>query len=338
MIVLKVLNSWSITLLVLRRKFLRLAASTAALPLISRVAQAQSYPARPVRLIVGAVPGSAPDVIARLTAHSLTERLGQSVIVENRSGASGNLATEAVARAAPDGYTLLLVSAGNAINSSLYENLNFDLIRDIAPIAGIVSFPMVITVRAPLPVNSLAELMAFANAQPGKINIGTPPIGSPQHVAGELFKMLTGTNVVLVAYRGGPPAISDALGGQIDGVIGTVLLLIDFIRSGKLRALAVTGLARSELLPDIPTVSTIVPSFEASQWIGLGAPANTPATIIERLNDEVNASLADAKIKSRLIDLGGTAFPGAASEFGAFISAETTKWGKVVKFANLKPE
>ena len=228
------------------------------------------------------------------------------------------------------------MSAGNAINTSLYETLNFDLIRDIAPVAGIVSFPMVITVRSPFPVNTLAELIAYANAKPGKLNIGTPPIGSPQHVAGELFKMLTGTNIVLVAYRGGPPAITDALGGQIDGVIGTVLLLIDFIRSEKLRALAVTEV--SELLPDIPTVSAIVPGFEASQWIGIGAPAKTPAAIIERLNGESNASLADPRIKTRLIELGGRAFPGAPSEFGAFVAAETAKWGKVVKFANLKPE
>jgi tripartite-type tricarboxylate transporter receptor subunit TctC len=226
-----------------------------------------------------------------------------------------------------DGYTLLLISAGNAINTSLYENLNFDLIRDIAPVAGIVSFPMVITVRAPFPANTLAELIAYAKARPGKMNIGTPPIGSPQHVAGELFKMLTGTNVVLVAYRGGPAAITDALGGQIDGVIGTVLLLIDFIRSGKLRALAVTGAARSELLPDIPTVSTIVPEFEASQWIGIGVPTKTPAAIIERLNGEANASLADPRIKTRLIELGGTAFPGAPPEFASFVAAETAKWG-----------
>jgi tripartite-type tricarboxylate transporter receptor subunit TctC len=322
----------------LRRGFLHLAASATALSLTSRLAWTQSYPTRQVRFMVGAVPGSAPDVIARLIAQSLAERLGQSFVVENRSGASGNLATEAVARAAPDGYTLLLISAGNAINTSLYENLNFDLIRDIAPVAGIVSFPMVITVRAPFPANTLAELIAYAKARPGKINIGTPPIGSPQHVAGELFKMLTGTNVVLVAYRGGPPAITDALGGQIDGVIGTVLLLIDFIRSGKLRALAVTGAARSDLLPDIPTVSTIVPDFEASQWIGIGAPARTPAAIIERLNGEANASLADPRIKTRLIELGGMAFPGAPSEFATFVAAETAKWGKVVKFANLKPE
>ena len=195
---------------------------------------------------------------------------------------------------------------------------------------------MVITVRSPFPANTLAELIAYANAKPGKINIGTPPIGSPQHVAGELFKMLTGTNIVLVAYRGGPPAITDALGGQIDGVIGTVLLLIDFVRSGKLRALAVT--AASELLPDIPAVSAIVPGFEASQWIGIGAPAKTPTAIIERLNREANASLADPRIKTRLVELGGTAFPGAPAEFGAFVAAETAKFGKVVKFANLKPE
>ena len=321
-----------------RRTFLHLAAGVAGLPAATRDAGAETYPSRPVRLMVGAVPGSAPDVVARLIAQSLAERLSQSFVVENRGGASGNLATEAVARAAPDGYTLLLISAGNAINTSLYENLNFDLIRDIAPVAGIVSFPMVITVRAPFPANTLADLIAYANAKPGKINIGTPPIGSPQHVAGELFKMLTGTNVVLVAYRGGPPAITDALGGQIDGVIGTVLLLIDFIRSGKLRALAVTGAVLSELLPNIPTVSTIVPGFEASQWIGIGAPANTSATIIERLNGAANTSLADAQIKTRLIELGGTAFPGGPSEFGALVAAETAKWGKVVKFANLKPE
>ena len=204
-----------------RRTFLHLAAGVAGLPAATRDAGAETYPSRPVRLIVGAVPGSAPDVIARLIAQSLAERLGQSFVVDNRSGASGNLATEAVARAVPDGYTLLLMSAGNAINTSLYETLNFDLIRDIAPVAGVVSFPMVITVRSPFPANTLAELIAYANAKPGKINIGTPPIGSPQHVAGELFKMLTGTNIVLVAYRGGPPAITDALGGQIDGVIGT---------------------------------------------------------------------------------------------------------------------
>src|SRR5271168_2632539 len=288
--------------------------------------------------MVGATPGSAPDVIARLIAQRLSEQLGQAFVVENRGGASGNLATEAVVRAPPDGYTLLLVSAGNAINASLYDNLNFDFIRDIAPVAGVVGFPMVITVHAAFPAKTFPEFIAYAKAKPGKINIGTPPIGSPQHVSGELLKMMTGVNFVLVAYRGGPPAISDALGGQIDGAIGTVLLVIDFVRSGSLRALAVTGAAASELLPDIPTVSSFVPGFEASQWIGIGAPSKTPAAIVERLNREINAALADPGIKARMAELGGTTLPGAAGQFASFVASEAGKWGKVVKFANIKPE
>ena len=321
-----------------RRRFLHLTAGAAALPVGARLATAETYPSRPVRLIVGSTPGAAPDVIARLIGQWLSQRLAQPFVIENRNGASGNLAAEAVVRAAPDGYTLLLVSAGNAINTSLYDNLNFDFIRDIAPVAGIVSFPMVITVHSPFPAKTFPEFIAAAKARPGKINIGTPPIGSPQHVAGELFKMLTGVDIVLVAYRGGPPAISDALGGQIDGVIGTVLLLIEFIRAGSLRALAVTGATPSELLPNIPTVSAFVPGFAASQWVGIGAPANTPVAIVERLNREINAGLADPGIKTRLIELGGTALPGAPAEFAAFVAAEAEKWRQVVKFANIKPE
>jgi tripartite-type tricarboxylate transporter receptor subunit TctC len=321
-----------------RRKFLHLAAGAAVVPAGSRIAKAQTYPSRPVRLIVGAVPGSAPDVIARLAAQWLSERLGQAFVVENRNGASGNLAAEAVAHAVPDGYTLLLVSAGNAINTSLYDNLNFDFIRDVAPVAGVVSFPMVITVHATVPIRTLPEFIAYAKAKPGKINIGTPGIGSPQHIGGELFKMMTGTNIVLVAYRGGPPAISDALGGQIEGVIGTVLLVIDFVRAGTLRALAVTGATPSELLPNIPTVSEFVPGFEASQWIGIGAPAGTPPEIVARLNHAINAALAEPAIKARMIELGGTALPGAPGDFGNYIAAETGKWAKVVKFAGIKPE
>jgi tripartite-type tricarboxylate transporter receptor subunit TctC len=321
-----------------RRRFLRLAAAAAALPASLRLAGAEAYPSRPVRLMVGATPGSTPDVIARLIAQRLSERLGQSFVVENRGGASGNLATEAVVRAPPDGYTLLLVSAGTAINQSLFDNLNFDLSRDIAPVGGVVSLPMVVTVNAPFPAKTFPEFIAYAKAKPGKINIGTPPIGSPQHVAGELLKMMAGVNFVLVAYRGGPPAISDALGGQTDGAIGTVLLVIDFVRSGSLRALAVTGAAPSELLPDIPTVSSFVPGFEASQWIGIGTPANAPAAIVERLNREINAALSDPAIRSRLVDLGGTALPGSPGQFGGFIASETAKWAKVVKFANIKPE
>jgi tripartite-type tricarboxylate transporter receptor subunit TctC len=321
-----------------RRRFLHLAAGAAFVPAAPRIAVADTYPSRPVRIIVGAVPGSAPDVIARLAAQWLSERLGQSFFVENRNGASGNLAAEAVVHAPPDGYTLLLVTAGNAINVSLYENLSFDFVRDIAPVAGVVSFPMVMTVHAPFPAKTLPEFIAYAKARPGKINIGTPGIGTPQHVAGELFKMETGTNIVLVAYRGGPPAISDALGGQIDGIIGTVLLTIDFIRAGTLRALAVTGAAPSELLPDIPTVSEFVPGFEASQWVGIGAPANTPAEIIVRLNQAINAALAERDVKARLVELGGTALPGAPAVFAGYIASETKKWAKVVRFANIKPE
>jgi tripartite-type tricarboxylate transporter receptor subunit TctC len=321
-----------------RRKFLHLAAGVAAFPAVARSARADTYPSRPVRLIVGAVPGSSPDVVARLIAERLSERLGQAFVVENRAGASGNLATEDVARAPADGYTLLLVSAGNAINTSLFDNLNFDLVRDIAPVSGVVSFPMVITVRSQFEAKTLPELIAYAKDNPGKLNLGTPPIGSPQDVAGELFKMQTGTNFVIVPYRGGPPAITDALGGQIEGVIGTVLLLIDFIRAGSLRALAVTGKTASELLPDVPTVASFVPGFEASQWMGIGSPTNTPAAIVETLNREINAGLADPTMKKRFLDLGGTPFPGTAAEFGAFVAAETGKWGKVVKSASLKPE
>jgi tripartite-type tricarboxylate transporter receptor subunit TctC len=321
-----------------RRKFLHLAASVAAFPAVARSARADTYPSRPVRLLVGAVPGSSPDVVARLIAERLSERLGQAFVVENRAGASGNIATEDVARAPADGYTLLLVSAGSAINTSLFDNLNFDLVRDIAPVSGVVSFPMVITVRSQFEAKTLPELIAYAKDKPGKLNLGTPPIGSPQDVAGELFKMQTGTNFVIVPYRGGPPAITDALGGQIDGVIGTVLLLIDFIRAGSLRALAVTGKTPSELLPDVPTVASFVPGFEASQWVGIGTPTNTPAAIVETLNREINAGLADPTMKKRFLDLGGTPFPGTAAEFGAFVAAETGKWGKVVKSASLKPE
>src|ERR1700733_13930196 len=321
-----------------RRRFLHLAAGIAALPAGARLARADAYPSRPVRLLVGAVPGSSPDVVARLIAERLSERLGQAFVVENRAGASGNLATQDVARAAPDGYTLLLVSAGNAINTSLFDNLNFDLVRDIAPVSGVVSFPMVITVRSQFPAKTLPELIAYAKDKPGKLNLGTPPIGSPQDVAGELFKMQKATNFVIVPYRGGPPAITDALGGLIDGVIGTVLLLIDFIRNGNLRALAVTGKTPSELLPDVPVVASFVPGFEASQWMGIGAPAKTPSAIVETLNREINDGLADPAMKKHFLDLGGTVLPGTAAEFGSFVAAETAKGARVVKFDRLKPD
>jgi tripartite-type tricarboxylate transporter receptor subunit TctC len=318
-----------------RREFLRATVGALALP---RIARADTYPTRPVRLIVAGTPGSAPDVIARLTAQWLSQRLGQTMFVENRNGASGNLATEAVVRAPPDGYTLLLVSASNAINATLFDKLHYNFVRDIAPVGSIVSFPMVITVNSSFPAKTLAQLLAAAKANPGKINIGTPPVGSPQYVAGGLFKMMTGADIVLVAYRGGPAAISDALSGQIQGVIGTVLLTIEQIRSKGLRPLAVTSTSRCELLPDVPTANEIVPGFEAGQWIGMGAPKATAADIVERLNREINAGLADASFKQRIVNLGGMVMGGSPTEFGRFIADETTKWGKVIRYANIKPE
>jgi tripartite-type tricarboxylate transporter receptor subunit TctC len=321
-----------------RRRFLHLAAGAAALSAIPQIARAQTYPTRPVRFIVGALPGTAPDVVARLIGQWLSERFGQPFVIENRAGASGNLAVEAVIHAPPDGYTLLLVTATNAINQSYFAKLDFNFIRDVAPIAGVVSFPTVITVNSSFPAKTLPDLIAYAKANPGKLNIGTPGIGSPQHVAGELFKMMTGVNILFISSRGGPPAITDALSGQIQGVIGTTLLLIDQIRSGKLRALAVTGSTRSALLPDIPAVAEFVPGFEASQWIGIGAPKNTPSDIIERLNHETNAGLADAGMKARVHNLGGTALPGTSADFGKFIADETEKWAKVVNFAQIKAD
>jgi tripartite-type tricarboxylate transporter receptor subunit TctC len=314
---------------------LRLSACAAALPAVAR---AQAYPSRPVRIIVGAVPGSAPDVIARLAADWLTRRLGRTFFVDNRNGASGTLAAEAVAGAPPDGYTLLLVSASDAINASLYHNLKYDVLTDFAEIAGVVGFPMVITVTAPFQAKTLGDLIAYAKANPGKLNIGTPPVGSPQHVAGELFNMMSGTNIVYVAYRGGPQAITDALSGQVQGVIGTVLLTIEQIRSGGLRPLAVTSAKRSELLPDVPTVASVVPGFEASQWIGLAAPKNTPPEIIGAINREMQSGLADPDFKTRIAKLGGTALPGSPADFSKFIADEVGKWGKVIKFANIKAE
>jgi tripartite-type tricarboxylate transporter receptor subunit TctC len=301
-------------------------------------ASAEAYPTRPVRLIVGGTPGSAPDVIARLMAQWLSRRLGQTVFVENRNGASENLATQAVVDAVPDGHTLLLATATNAINATLFANLNFNFIRDIAPVAGLVTFPMVITVNSSFPAKSILELMADAKARPGKINIGTPPLGTPHYVAGELFKMMTGADIVLVTYHGGPAAVSDALSGQIQGVIGTVLLTLEQIRFGGLRALAVTGATRCELLPEVPTVDQFVPGFEAGQWVGIGAPKNTSVVIIERLNREINSGLADVALKARIAELGGVALPGSPGDFGRFIAEETKKWGDVIKFASVKPE
>ena len=321
-----------------RRKFLYLTAAGAAMPALGGRARAVEYPVRPVRVIVGAVPGSAPDVIARLAAVWLSRRLNQTFFVDNRNGASGAIAAEAVAGAAPDGYTLLLVSASDSINVSLDQHLKFNFLRDFAPIAGLVGFPMVITVSAAFKAKTLPELIAYAKANPGKLNIGTPPVGSPQHVAGELFNMMSGTDIVFVAYRGGPQAITDALSGQVQGAVGTVLLTIEQIRSGGLHPLAVTSTARAALLPDVPTVNTFVPGFEATQWIGLVAPKKTPPGIVERLNHEIQLGFGDAEMKTKIANLGGTALPGSAAAFGHFTAAEVDKWAKVIKFAHIKVE
>jgi tripartite-type tricarboxylate transporter receptor subunit TctC len=321
-----------------RRRFLHLAAGAAALPAASRIAGAQTYPTRPVHLIVGYAAGGAPDIFARLIGQWLSERLGQPFVVENRPGAGSNVGTEAVVRASPDGYTLLLVSAANAINTTLYEKLKFDFIRDIAPVAGISRVPNVLLVHPSFPAKTVPEFVAYTKANPGKISIASPGIGSPQHVSGELFKMMTGINMLHVPYRGAAPALTDLLGGQVQIYFGTTASSVEYIRAGRLRALAVTTAARSDALPEVPTVGEFVPGYEASSWYGLGAPRNTPTEIIEKLNKEINADLADPKLNARLVDLGGTVLAGSPADFGKLLADETEKWAKVVKFSGAKPE
>jgi tripartite-type tricarboxylate transporter receptor subunit TctC len=321
-----------------RRSFLRLATGGAALPAISRIAWAQTYPTRPVRWIVGYPPAGATDIAARLIGQWLSDRLGQPFVIENRPGASGNIGTEAVVNAPPDGYTLLLVNAGNAINATLYEKLKFHLIRDIAPVAGIIRVPLVMQVNSSVPVRTVPEFIAYAKANSGKLNMASAGNGTPQHVAGELFKMMAGVNMTHVPYRGSAPALTDLLGGQVQVVFDTTLASIEYIRAGRLRPLAVTTATRLEALPDIPTVSDFLPGYEASGWYGVGAPRNTPTEVIDKLNKEINAGLADPKIKARLADLGGTPFVGSPADFGKLIADETEKWGKVIRAANIKPE
>ncbi len=314
-----------------RRHFLSTAlAAFAGSP---RPAGAQSYPSRPVRIVVGAPPGSSPDVAARLMAQWLGGRFGQPFVVENRDGAAGSIAADAVVHLPADGQTLLLFSASAAINPAVYAKLRIDFVRDVAPVAPLVSFPNVITVNPSFPAHTLAEFIAHAKANPGKITIGTPGVGSPQYVGAALFKMATRTDIVVVPYRGTPAAVTDTLGGQIQGVIGTVLVVLDHVRAGKLRALAVTGAARCELMPEVPAVNELVPGFEATQWVGLGAPKGTPAEILDRLNGAVNAGLADPTVRARLVALGGTVLASSRVQFAEFIGAEADKWAKVVKFA-----
>jgi tripartite-type tricarboxylate transporter receptor subunit TctC len=321
-----------------RRRFLHLAAGAAALPAVSRITWAQTYPTRPVRIIAATAPGGGPDILARLMGQRLSERLGQPFVIENRPGAGTNIGTEAVVRAPPDGYTFLLVSTSNAINAALYDKLNFNFLRDIAPVAGIIRQPLVMVVNPSVPAKTVHEFTAYAKANPGKINFGSPGIGTPGHVAGELFKMMAGVDLVHVPYRGGGPVMTDLLGGQVQVLFGSTSLTVEPIRAGKLRPLAMTTATRWEGLPDIPTVNDFVSGYEASAFVGIGGPRNTPAEIIDILNKEINAALADHKIKARLADLGGVALPGSPAEFGKLIADETEKWAKVIKFAGIKPQ
>jgi tripartite-type tricarboxylate transporter receptor subunit TctC len=319
-----------------RRTFLRLAAGAAALPMMPRTASALDYPTRPVRIIVGFPAGSSSDITARLIGQWLSQRLGQSFVVENRTGAGTNIAAESVVRAPPDGYTLLWVTQTNAINETLYDNLNFNFIRDIQPVAGVLRVAAVMEVTPSFPAKTVAQFVAYAKVHPGKINMATPGIGSVNHVAGELFKMMAGVDLVAVHYRSS--LFPDLLAGQVQVTFNPIVSSIDFIRAGKLRALAVTTAQRSDVLPQIPTVGEFVPGYEASAWFGIGAPKNTPAAIVDKLNGEIDAGLADPTVKARLTNLGGVATSMTPAEFGKLIADETEKWAKVIKFANVKPE
>jgi tripartite-type tricarboxylate transporter receptor subunit TctC len=321
-----------------RRRFLQLAAGAAAFPSVSRIARAQSYPTKPVRVVVGFAPGGGNDIAARLISHWLSQRLGQQFIVENRPGAGSNIATEAVVRAPPDGYTLLLVAVSNAANATLYDKLSFNFIRDIAPVAGVLRVPNLVEVHPSVPVQTLPEFIAYAKANPGKVNMGSGGSGGPVHMTGELFNMMAGLKMQHVPYRGEAPALNDLIGGQVQVVFGSVPASVEYVRAGKLRALAVTTSTRSELLPDVPTVAESIPGYESSTWYGIGAPKDTPAEIIDRLNAEINAALGDPTLKTRVADLGGTVIGGSPTDFSELIASDTEKWGKVVRFAGIKPE
>jgi len=319
-----------------RRTVLQLAAGAAALAALSRIAWAQSYPTRPVRIIVGFPAGTSSDITARLIGQWLSERLGQQFIVEDRPGAGTNIAADSVVHASPDGYSLLWVTQTNAINATVYSTLNFNFIRDIQPVASILRVAAVIMVHPSLPAKTVPEFIAYAKANPGKINMSSPGIGSVNHVAGELFKMMAGVDLVHVPYRGSQ--FPDLLSGQVQVTFNPLPSSLEFIRAGKLRALAVTTASRQAVLPDIPTVGEFVPGYEATAWFGIGAPKNTPAEIVDKLNREINAGLADPQLKARLVDLGGETFAGSPEDFAKFIAAETEKWATVVKFAGIKPE
>ena len=317
-----------------RRKFLRLAASAAAIPVISRIARADTYPSHPVRLVVGFAAGSTTDILARLMGQWLSQRLGQQFVIENRPGAGGNIGAETVAKAVPDGYTLLMVPPAVAANAALYEHLNFDFLRDTAPVAGVVRLPNVAEVHPSVPVNTIPELIAYAKAN--KLSYASAGIGTPSHLAGQLFNVMTGVNLQNVPYRGDGPAMADLIAGQIPLAFATTIASIEHIRAGQLRPLGVTTLKRSDVLPNIPSISEFVPGYETSSWFGIAAPAGTPADIIETLNRETNAGLADPAIKARLADMGCMVLTGSAADFGKLIAAETEKWGKVIRDAGIK--
>jgi len=319
-----------------RRRFLHLAAIAAVLPAVPRFALAQSYPSRPVRIVVGFPAGITPDIVGRLMAQSLSERLGQQFIVDNRPGAASNIATETVVRAPADGYTLLVVTSTNAINATLYDKLNFDLIGDIAPVAGLIRSPNLLQVNPSVPVKTLPAFIAYAKAKPGKLNYASSGNGSATHVAGELFKAMAGVDLVHVPYRGS--YLPDLIGGQVQVAFGPIAQSLEFIKAGKLLALAVTSATRSDALPDVPTVAEFVPGYEANVYDGIGAPKNTPADIIDKLNKEINAVLADPSLKARLVSLGAEPMPMTPAEFGKFVADETEKWRKVIRFASIKAD
>jgi tripartite-type tricarboxylate transporter receptor subunit TctC len=321
-----------------RRTFLYLAAGAAALPSVSRVAWAQIYPTRPVRILVGFAAGQAIDILVRLVAQSLSDQLGQQFVIENRPGAGGNLAAEVVVRSPPDGYTLLAVGMNNMINATLYERLSFNFIRDIAPVGSILRAPQVMLVNPSVPARTMSEFITYAKANPGKINMASAGIGSPTHLSGELFKMMTGINMLHVPYRGSPAALTDLIAGQVQVMFDNVASSLEHIRTGRLRALAVTTTTRWEGLPDIPTVSDVVPGFETGGMAGIGAPKGTPPEIIGKLNMGINSAIADGKVKTRLVELGGTVLPGSPGDFEKLIAVETEKWAKVVKFSGAKAE
>jgi tripartite-type tricarboxylate transporter receptor subunit TctC len=327
------------TMRIRRRRFLQLtAASVAVAAATPQIVRAQTYPTRPVRIVVGFAPGGATDVVARLIGQWLSDRLGQSFLVENRTGAGSNIAAEAVINAPSDGYTLLMAGTANTVNTTLYDKLNFVFHRDIAPVASIGQVPCVLDVNPSVPVKSVPEFIAYAKANPSKLSMGTGGLGSPQHITGELFKMMTGVDLVQVHYRGGAPAIADLVGGQVQVMFDIMLEAVEHIRAGKLRPLAVTTATRAPLLPEVPTVSDFVPGFEASFWWGIGAPRNTPGEIIDKLNREINAGLADQKLKARLTDLGATTLPGSPNEFGMLIARDTEKWGTVARAGKMRVE